>query len=116
MFAYSGTLGELFENAAYGIAARAGFDADVKPLYDVPVMAIGDTPAELLAGWLSQLGNAGSDRGVAFGSFVVDHLELGGVQGAAAGYVSVRGGSSRASSRVETVVEAGGSFWARVRF
>ena len=70
MIAYGGTLGELFENAAYGIAARAGFDADAKPMYVGPVMAIGDTPEELLADWLAQLGNANSERGLSLVSFV----------------------------------------------
>lgn len=114
MIAYGSTLAELFENAAYGTAARAGIDGAGAPLYDVPVMAIGDSPEDLLADWLIQLGERAAEARLTFSSFTIARLEEGGVQGAASGY---RGqtGASWAEWTVEVVVAAGDGFWARLR-
>ena len=81
MIAYGVTLAELFENAAYGVVAHVGAGDAVSPHYDVAVMAIGDTPEELLDDWLRQLRVRGSEAGLSLTSFAVDRLEEGGGSG-----------------------------------
>ncbi|MBK5267836.1 MAG: hypothetical protein JJE47_10415 [Acidimicrobiia bacterium] len=114
MIAYGSTLAELFENAAYGIAAHSGFDDRQSPLYDVAVMAIGDSPEELLGDWLVQLDIRSIEAGLSLVSFSVDRLEEGGVQGTAAGY---RSSETALSQRwdVETIVPMVDGAWARIR-
>lgn len=79
------TLEELFELAAY-----AAFDLtyelhDLQPTYSRPVVAPGDTAADLLANWIEELIWSSRDAGIAFCLFNVDRLEEGGVQGSASG-------------------------------
>ncbi len=114
MIAYGATLAELFENAAYGIAAHSAFDGRRAPLYDVAVMAIGDSPEALLGDWLVQLDLRSIEAGLRLVSFSVDRLEEGGVQGTAAGFRS----SEMALPQqwdVETIVLMVDAAWARVR-
>lgn len=114
MIAYGTTLAELFENAAYGIAAHSGFDDRRSPLYDVAVMAIGDSPEELLSDWLAQLDLKTNEAGLSLVSFSVDRLEEGGVQGTAAGY---RASQTAHQPRwdVEVIVPMVDGVWARMR-
>jgi SHS2 domain-containing protein len=114
MIAYGSTLAELFENVAYGIAAHSGFDDRRSPLYDVAVMAIGDSPEELLGDWLVQLDLRSIEAGLSLVSFSVDRLEEGGVQGTAAGY---RSSETVLPQRwdVETIVLMVDAAWARIR-
>lgn len=114
MIAYGATLAELFENAAYGIAAHSGFDDRQSPLYDVAVMAIGDSPEELLGDWLVQLDLRSIEAGLSLVSFSVDRLEEGGVQGTAAGY---RTSETVLPPRwhVETIVLMVDGAWGRIR-
>ena len=114
MIAYGVTLAELFENAAYGVVAHAGVGEAASPRYDVSVMAIGDTPEELLEDWLRQLRHRGSEAGLSLTSFVIDRLEEGGVQGAASGNRAA-GLPGWADWTVEVVVALPESFWARLR-
>ena len=114
MIAYGETLERLFENAAYGIAARSSYDFDAKPLYDVSVMAIGDSPELLLSDWLTQLAARGEFLGLCLVSFGVDRLEEGGVQGVGAGYQNPVG--NRQNLSVDTVVRTNDGYWARVIF
>jgi SHS2 domain-containing protein len=114
MIAYGVTLAELFENAAYGVVAHAGVAEGVSPRYDVPVMAIGDTPEELLEDWLRQLCLRGSEAGLSLTSFVIDRLEEGGVQGAASGNRPAKQ-PDWADWLVEVVVASPEGFWARLR-
>ena len=114
MIAYGVTLAELFENAAYGVVAHAGVGDPVSPHYDVPVMAIGDTPEELLEDWLRQLRVRGSEAGLSLTSFVIDRLEEGGVQGAASGGRAVNH-PGWADWTTEVIVALPENFWARLR-
>jgi len=79
------TLEELFELA--GLAAfDIGWDLSaVTATYPRPIVGAGDTPGELLACWIEELLTAAGRDGIVFGSFVVDRLEEGGVQGSASG-------------------------------
>lgn len=113
MIAYGTTLAELFENAAYGAASHAGNDPAEGPLYDVPVMAIGDSAEDLLGDWLVQLGEHAAATRLTLSSFTVARLEEGGVQGSASGYRAQPEPWSEWS--VETVVAVGDGFWARLR-
>lgn len=114
MIAYGVTLAELFENVAYGVVAHFGVREGASPLYDVPVMAIGDTPEELLDDWLRQLRLRGSEAGLSLTSFVIDRLEEGGVQGSASGNRAVDQ-PGWAEWTVEVVVALSESFWVRLR-
>jgi len=114
MIAYGVTLAELFENAAYGVVAHVGAGDAVSPHYDVAVMAIGDTPEELLDDWLRQLRVRGSEAGLSLTSFAVDRLEEGGVQGAASGGRAVNH-PGWADWTIEVIVALPKSFWARLR-
>ena len=113
VIAYGATLKELFEHAAYAMAALTEGPPSSEPMYDVPVMAIGDSLEELLGDWLRQLALAGEASSLSLRSFVVDRLEQGGVQGAAGGERGTRRAQWPAT-RVETVVEVPGGYWARV--
>jgi SHS2 domain-containing protein len=114
MIAYGVTLAELFENAAYGVVAHAGVTEGASPRYDVPVMAIGDTPEELLEDWLRQLRLRSRDAGLSLTSFVVDRIEEGGIQGSASGNRVVHR-PRWAEWIVEVVVALPESFWVRLR-
>ncbi len=114
MIAYGGTLAELFENAASGVVAHAGVDKTRTPRYDVPVMAIGDSPEELLTDWLIQLGERSAAVQLTFTSFTIDRLEEGGVQGAASGYRD-QSGPFWSKWTVEVVVAVAEGFWTRLR-
>ena len=79
------TLGELFEDAAFAVFDQ-GYRLDEIPgTYSRPVVAPGDTAGELLANWIDELLAMSRVEGIAPSYFVVDRLEEGGVQGAAAG-------------------------------
>ncbi len=114
MIAYGVTLAELFENVAYGVVAHAGVGEGVSPRYDVPVMAIGDTPEELLEDWLRQLCLRGSEAGLSLTSFVIDRLEEGGVQGSASGNRTIDQ-PAWAVWTVEVIVAVQAGFWVRLR-
>ena len=114
MIAYGVTLAELFENAAYGVVAHARVAEGASPWYDVPVMAIGDTPEELLEDWLRQLRVRGIEAGLSLTSFVVDRLEEGGVQGSASG-TRVVDQLRWVDWIVEVVVALPESYWGRLR-
>lgn len=82
------TLAELFENAAAAVFDRS-FELDgVAPTYSRPIVAPGDSVAELLDNWLAAVREESARAGIVFSSFVVDRLEEGGVQGAASGMPS----------------------------
>lgn len=83
--AYGATLPDLFEHAAYGIFDHLFQLEDRVPQRDVPVMAIGDSVDDLLSDWLTQVLAAAEEHDLMPTCFVVDRLEMGGVQGALGG-------------------------------
>lgn len=121
IIAYGSTLPELFENAAFGMFDLI-FDLGVlRPRRDVPVVAAGDTPEDLLVAWLEELLFVLETRDLVPASFVVDRLEEGGVQGAAAcvpvAEAELRGPPIKAVTYHDlAVVEIPDGWWARVIF
>ncbi|MBT8207760.1 MAG: archease [Acidimicrobiia bacterium] len=85
LFAYGMTLGELFENAAFGVFSQLFDLRDVSPVQSRPLVAPGDTNNELLANWIDELQAMSRLERIAPSYFVVDRVEEGGVQGSAAG-------------------------------
>lgn len=79
------TLEEAFEAAGYAVFDLSFDLHDMQPTYSRPVVAPGDTPVDLLTGWLEALLWTAGDAGIAFCLFNVDRLEEGGVQGSASG-------------------------------
>jgi SHS2 domain-containing protein len=79
------TLFELFEDAAYAVFDQAWRLSDVPATYSRPIIAAGDTLAELLTAWLEELIAMSRAEQLVPSFFVVDRLEEGGVQGSAAG-------------------------------
>lgn len=121
IIAYGDNLHDLFENAAYGM-----FDLmfDLEPIpsgVTRPVVAGGDTPEELLVGWLAELLAIAEIDDLVFTSFGVDRLEERGVRGWAGGAPTagreLRGPPIKAVTYHElAVVEVAGGWWARVLF
>lgn len=85
LFAYGMTIGELFENAAFGVFSQLFDLRDVSPVQSRPLVAPGDTHSELLANWIDELQAMSRLERIAPSYFVVDRVEEGGVQGSAAG-------------------------------
>lgn len=79
------TLFELFEHAAYAVFDQGWRLSEVPATYSRPVIAAGDTAAELLAAWLEELIAMSRVEQLVPSFFVVDRLEEGGVQGSASG-------------------------------
>lgn len=112
--AFGATLPDLFENAAYGTFDYLFQIEGRPPERDVPVMAIGDTPGELLVDWLAQILILTRHHNLLPTYFAVDRLETGGVQGALGG---IRGGwlPARCSVAESGIVEVPGGWWTRLR-
>jgi len=112
--AYGATLPDLFEHAAYGIFDHLFYIEGRVPERDVPVMAIGDSPEELLADWLEQVLLAAELHDVLPTYFVVDRLETGGVQGALGG---IRGAWQGVGISVDEtgVIRIPDGWWVRIR-
>ncbi len=80
------TLPDLFERAALVVYDLA-FDIErVRVERDVPVMAVGDTPDQLLGDWLEQVVKHARRHNLVVCTVAVDRLEVGGVQGAIGGF------------------------------
>ena len=79
------TLPDLFESAAFAVFDLSFDLSGVAPTYSRPVVAPGDTTAELLRNWLVALLAESRRSEIAFSLFMVDRLEEGGVQGSASG-------------------------------
>ena len=94
------TLFELFEDAAYAVFDQAWRLSEVPATYSRPIIAAGDTPAELLTAWLEELIAMSRAEQLVPSFFVVDRLEEGGVQGYAAG-LPVEEAFERPSARAE---------------
>ena len=121
ILAYGLTMFELFENAAFGMFDLMFDLGTVGGGRDVPVMAAGDTPEELLVAWLGELLYEAESAGLAFRTFTVDRLEEGGVQGSASGApvegLALRGPPIKAVTYHDlAVVEVPDGWWARVVF
>ena len=113
IIAFGATLLELFENSAYGMFDHLFQIEGRDPERDVPIMAIGDEPAELLQDWLDQILELAKHHGLLPTYFQVARLETGGVQGAFGG---VRNTPVRAQCQVDDVgvVEIPTGWWVRV--
>ena len=83
--AFGSTLAELFENASEAMFSIGTDRSEIPPTYSRPLVAPGDTWAELLGNWLDELLAAASVEGLVWSSCMIDRLESGGVQGSAAG-------------------------------
>ncbi|HSR15136.1 MAG TPA: archease, partial [Gemmatimonadales bacterium] len=86
-----------------------------------PIVAAGDTVEDLLVAWLGEILAAAEIEELVFSSFVVDRLEEGGVQGAAAGISSA--GITLAGPPIKAVtyhdlavVQTPQHWWARIIF
>jgi SHS2 domain-containing protein len=114
LVAYGATLPDLFEHAAYGMFDYLFQLEGRTPERDVPVIAIGDSPEELLIDWLTQVLVAAQEHQLLPTYFVVDRLETGGVQGALAG---VRGGWREVEFSLDEtgVVSVPDGWWVRIR-
>lgn len=110
--AYGATLGELFENAAFALFDWRGDTDPPRIDRDVPLVAVGDTVEELLGDWLQVAVARARELQLVLVTFTVDRLEMGGVQGVAAGYWAVPGGVSAPQER-PVVTEIPDGFWAR---
>ena len=119
--AYGVTLTELFEHAAYGMFDLM-FELEPIPSEAVrPVAAVGDSPEDLLVGWLSELLAVAEIEDLVFSSFGVDRLEEGGVQGWAGGASAagreLRGPPIKAVTYHDlAIVEIPDGWWARILF
>ncbi|MDJ0961724.1 MAG: archease [Acidimicrobiia bacterium] len=82
---YGATLEEMFEEAAYAVFDQGHRLDEIPGTYSRPVIAAGDTMAELLVAWIDELLAMSRVEGIVPSYFVVDRLEEGGVQGSAAG-------------------------------
>ena len=94
------TLFELFEDAAYAVFDQEWRLSEMPATYSRPVIAAGDTPAQLLAAWLEELIAMSRAEHLVPCFFVVDRLEEGGVQGSASG-LPVGEASRRSTAPVE---------------
>jgi SHS2 domain-containing protein len=121
IIAFGSTLPELFEHAAYGMCSLM-FDLTGMPSSTSrPIAAIGDTIDDLLVGWLSEILAVAEIADLAFSAFVVDRLEIGGVQGSAGGVAASKlpliGPPVKAVTYHElAVVETPDHWWARIIF
>jgi SHS2 domain-containing protein len=121
IIAYGSTLPEVFEHAAYGMFSLM-FDLDGVPSpVSRPILAAADTVEELLVAWLGEILAVAEIEDLAFSSFIVDRLEEGGVQGAAAGVpageASLVGPPIKAVTFHDlAVVEIPEGWWARIIF
>ena len=79
------TLADLFEAAAFAVFSRSYELDGVASTYSRPVVAPGDSLAELLQNWLEALLVEAAAADLVFRAFTVDRLEEGGVQGSAGG-------------------------------
>lgn len=113
IIAFGATLLELFENAAYGMFDYLFEIEGRDPERDVPIMAIGDEPAELLQDWLDQILELARRHEVLPTYFQVARLETGGVQGAFGG---VRGPFPIANCKIDPVgvVPTPTGWWVRL--
>ncbi len=82
---YGATPEELFEEAAYAVFDQGHRLEEIPATYSRPIIAAGDTTAELLVAWIEELLAMSRVEGIVPSYFVVDRLEEGGVQGSAAG-------------------------------
>lgn len=121
IIAYGATLSELFEHAAYGMFDLM-FDLEPVPAGSSRRAAVtGDTPEELLVGWLAELLAIAEIDDLVFSRFGVDRLEESRVQGWAGGALAagreLRGPPVKAVTYHDlAVVEAPDGWWARVLF
>ena len=117
--AFAQTRFELVENASEAMFS-VGYDlVSIPPTYSRPLVAPGDALPELLGAWLSELLALGIEEGIVWSQATVDRLEVGGVQGSAAGLFTAdapRHGPIVTGVRsVGTVVEVPDGFWIDVR-
>ena len=121
LLAFGETQAALFENAAVGVFDVTYDVRSIPPRYSRPLVAPGDTPEDLLVGWLHELLALSLRDQLALSYFVVDRLEEGGiwwcwVQGSAAGMpvdeVIVRGPAVEGlDRRTVSIVEIPDGFW-----
>lgn len=76
---------ELVEHASAAMFSIGWDLAAIPPTYSRPLVAPGDTLIELIGGWLEELLAVGKEEGIVWSQATVDRLEVGGVQGSAAG-------------------------------
>jgi SHS2 domain-containing protein len=76
---------DLFENAAIAMFDQAFEIGGVPPTYSRPIVAPGDSFAELMANWLAEVLYVAETERLVWSSFAIDRLEEGGIQGSASG-------------------------------
>lgn len=117
--AFGTTRFELVEHSAVAMFS-VGYDlARIPPTYSRPLVAPGDTMQQLIAGWLNELLLLGAEEGIVWSQCMVDRLEVGGVQGSAAGLyradVTRTGPVAVAIEDVGPIVEIPDGYWADLR-
>lgn len=114
------TRAELFEHAGLAVFALSYDLSAVKPTYSRPVVAPGDTMDELLVNWIDELLAWSRSEALVWSYFVVDRLEVGGVQGSASGLPRTEVPAlSRLVTRAELtgtgIVEIPNGWWTELR-
>lgn len=120
MRAFGATTYELVEHASMAMFSIGRDLSEIAPTYSRPLVAPGDAFAELVTNWLEELMALGAEEGIVWSQATVDRLEIGGVQGSAAGQYGssvARHGPVAASVRsVGPVVEIPDGFWMELTF
>jgi SHS2 domain-containing protein len=118
MRAFGATRYELVEHAAMAMFSVGRELATIAPTYSRPLVAPGDTLQELIRGWLEELLLLGDEAGIVWSQATVDRLEVGGVQGSAAGQyrtaMAPLGPVATGVASVGPVVEIPDGFWVDV--
>lgn len=118
MRAFGATRYELVEHAAMAMFSIGRELSAIAPTYSRPLVAPGDTMQELIAAWLEELLLLSDEEGIVWSQATVDRLEIGGVQGSAAGQyrtaVAPSGPVATGIGHIGQVVEIPDGFWVDV--
>lgn len=115
MRAFGATRYELVEHASMAMFSIGRDLAAIAPTYSRPLVAPGDTFVELLENWLDELLLLAIEEGIVWSQATIDRMEVGGVQGSAAGQyrsdVTRHGPVAVGVASVAPVVEIPDGFW-----
>lgn len=120
MRAFGATRYELVEHVSMAMFSVGRDLAAIAPTYSRPLVAPGDTMAELVRSWLEELLLLARESGIVWSQATVDRLEAGGVQGSASGQyadsVTPAGPIVVGVHSVASPVEVPDGYWMDVTF
>lgn len=120
MRAFGATRYELVEHASMAMFSIGRELAAIAPTYSRPLVAPGDTFVDLVENWLDELLVLSVEEGIVWSQATIDRMEVGGVQGSAAGQyqadVTRHGPVAVGVASVAPVVEIPDGFWIELGF